>query len=292
MSTPLREAVSVVLSVRNVANTIDGLISSWMHALNAVGRPWELLTVDDGSTDGTFANAEVAAERSRNTRVLKLDRPGGFGACLRLALPEAQHPLIATSSADYPYTPADLAKLLARIDVETEFQDGMSDALVMRMPDIVNGCRTGVAVPLFWKSLGRLYRGFARIALGLPLDPLPGWYGLREHLRILGAWIVYGVPLEDPNSAFKVYRRAFLERFPIQSDGDFARIELVAKSTFLTCILDEIPLTPKSAPIPHATWNRTDRKKVFGNPQFTHRPPEMTPSSSTPTVPDPLPAGI
>ncbi len=263
------EAVSVVIPVRNVAGTIDGVIAGWTSALNTIGRPWELLIVDDGSTDGTAAKAELAVQRGKNSRVLKLEAPAGFGACLRLALPEVQHPLLATSAADYPYTPADLGRLLARMDVESEFQDPITDQLVMRKPDIVNGCRTGVAVPFFLKNLGRLYRGFCRIALGLPLDPLPGWLGLREHLRGWGAWIVYGVPLEDPNSAFKVYRKSFLERFPIQSDGDFARIELVAKSTFLTCILDEIPLTPKSGSIPYAIWLRTDRKRLFRKPLFT-----------------------
>ena len=285
MSTPApREAVSVVLPVRNAAGAIDGLISSWTQALNAIGRPWELLIVDDGSTDGTFAKAEAAAAKGRNTRVLKHDAPTGFGACLRLALPEVQHPLLATSAADYPYTPADMAKLLARMDIESEFPDPATDQFVMRKPDIVGGCRTGVPVPAFWKNLGRLYRGFCRIALGLPLDPIPGWYGLREHLRSWFVWIVYGVPLEDPTSAFKVYRKDFLQRFPIQSDGDFAQIELVAKSTFLTCLLDEIPLSPKSVPIPHATWNRADRRKVFGSPQFVHPKPKATEPAAVPAA--------
>ncbi len=270
-----REAVSVVIPVRNGAGTIDGLISNWTQSLNAIGRPWELLIVDDGSTDGTFAKAEATAAKVRNIRALKLDAPTGFGACLRLALPEAQHPLVATSAADYPYTPADLAKLLTRMDLETEFPDPATETFAMRKPDIVGGCRTGVAVPAFWKNLGRLYRGFCRLFLGLPLDPLPGWYGLGDHLRSWFVWIVYGVPLEDPTSAFKVYRADFLRRFPIQSDGDFVQIELVAKSTFLTCILDEMPLSPKGAAIPHATWTRGDRKRVFGNPQFRNPEPKV-----------------
>ena len=278
MSILLREAVSVVIPVRNAAGTIDGLISGWTHALNAIGRPWELLIVDDGSTDGTFVKAEAAAAKVWNTRAMKLDAPTGFGACLRLALPEVQHPLLATSAADYPYTPADVAKLLTRMDLETEFPDPASDTPVMRKPDIVGGCRTGVAVPALWKNVGRLYRGFCRLFLGLPLDPLPGWYGIGDHVRSWFVWIVYGVPLEDPTSAFKVYRTDFLRSFPIQSDGDFVQIELVAKSTFLTCILDEMPLSPKSAAIPPATWNRADRKKVFGNPQFRNPEPELEPS--------------
>ena len=111
MNTSSHEAVSVVLPVRNCAAGIEALVANWTQGLNSVGRPWELIVVDDGSTDGTFAKAEAAAARGRNTRVLKLGTATGFGACLRLALPEVQHPLLATCAADYPYTPVDLAKL-------------------------------------------------------------------------------------------------------------------------------------------------------------------------------------
>jgi hypothetical protein len=84
---------------------------------------------------------------------------------------------------------------------------------------------------------------------------------------------VFGVPLADVNSAFKLYRTAFLKRIAIQSDGDFVHAELVAKATFLTSIMDELPLTPAAAaerPVP-SVWKEMWR--VFNDPDFGAPPP-------------------
>jgi hypothetical protein len=84
---------------------------------------------------------------------------------------------------------------------------------------------------------------------------------------------VFGVPLVDVNSAFKLYRTAFLKRVPIQSDGAFVHTELVAKATFLTSIMDEVPLTQKPDPFPPLGPLAADRRRVFRNPEFAVREP-------------------
>jgi hypothetical protein len=120
------------------------------------------------------------------------------------------------------------------------------------------------------------------------MQPLPAWPGLREYLYgSLVGW-VFGVPLCDVNSAFKLYRTAFLKRFPIQSDGDFVHAELVAKATFLTSIMDEIPLTPAPPAergVP-SVWREMWR--VFTNPDFG-TPPQPTPGEPGSTSPPQAP---
>jgi len=260
------EAVAVVLPVRNLAGTIEAVVAKWCNVLANLGRAWELIVVDDGSTDGTVAKLE--AIHRTGVKVLKHDAPMGYGAALRTALAESSSPLVLATGADYPYTPADLNQLLARIDTESEIPDAATGEFSMRKPDAVCGCRTGMPVPTFPRTLGMLYRAFCKLALGLPLQRLPGWYGFREHAFAWWVWIVYGVPLEDPNAKFKLFRTAFLKRFPIQSDGDFVQIELLAKATFLTCVLDEVPLSPQRVAIPRSRWSKADRKRVFTHPQF------------------------
>jgi hypothetical protein len=264
MSTPTREPVSVILPIRPGTAGVEAAIAGWVGGLNAVGHPWELLVIDDGMGI-TAAGVEAKA---KTVRVLAHETPRGFGAAVKTGLAAATHDLVAYSSLDYPYTPADLKRLLDRIVLASEMEDLTTGEIVMRTPDLVSGCRTGVPVPAVWGGVGMFYRLFCRFALGLPLEKLPGWYGFGEHLRAWRAWLVYGVPFDDPNAAFKLFRKTFAARFPIQSDGEFVHIELAAKCTFLNGILDEIPLTPSATPVPTAVWDRADRRPVFGSPQF------------------------
>ena len=239
-----REAVSVILPVPDPSHPI---VVEWQTYLKASGREWELLTPPPSAA--------------------------GYGATLRAALETARHPLVLITASDYPYTPADLGRLLEKIDTPSEIPDPVSGEWRMRTPDLVLGCRTGVPVPPVPRLIGATYRGFCRVVLGMPLAPLPGWYGFREHLRAWWAKVVYGVPAHDPHCGFKLFRRTFLDRFPIQCDGDLVHIELVAKATFLTCLMDEVPLTPKPDRIPYARWSRPDRRTLFHRPKFRN-PPE------------------
>src|SRR5207248_1581533 len=100
----------------------------------------------------------------------------------------------------------------------------------------------------------------------------------------------------DVNSKYKLFRTAFLKRFPIQSGSDFVHTELVAKATFLTSILDEIPLSPATAleVKPASVWR--DFWQVFNNPDFGRpvapipgEPGATSPPEVSVTVPDTVP---
>src|SRR5262249_37184409 len=131
-----------------------------------------------------------------------------------------------------------------------------------------SGCRTGNPRPLLWQAFGWLWRLFCRIVLGLPLEKRSSWLGFREHAYSYLVWLIFADPLADPNSRFKLWRTEFLERVPIQSDSEFVHVELVAKATFLTCILDEVPLTPALTPRRDTPSVRADFWCVLQNPDF------------------------
>jgi glycosyltransferase involved in cell wall biosynthesis len=256
----LTESLTFVLPVFNQAEQLDAALERWNGTLKSLGIRYSIVIVDDGSSDTTHTIAEQFASKSpaADIRVLRHESRQGFGACLRTALPHCQHELIAYSSLDYPYHPTDLERLLERIS--------HVDEVYLRKLEVVSGCRTGLPVPLFWKLTGKVTRFFSRIVLGFPMQPLPGWLGFREHFRGWLAWLLCGVPLNDVNSAMKVYRRSVLDKFPIQSSDDYVHAELISKATFLSCLMDELPLTPSSASIPVTHWG--DFSKVFRDPIF------------------------
>jgi glycosyltransferase involved in cell wall biosynthesis len=266
--------ISVVIPVHNAAAVLDKAVGVWLDALGKLGRDFELIVVDDGSTDGTAETAERLP-----VRLLRHETRRGFGACVRTALAESRHPLFFYTALDYPYTPADLGKLLERIGREETVNDRGFRVLV------VNGCRTGRPVPAGWRAVGRVYRAFMRFALGNPVEPVPAWLGFREHLRGWVAWVMFGNPLEDVGSSFKLFERELFDRFPIQSDGDFVHTELIAKATFTTCMMDEVPLTPNPAPIPPSWWR--EFWKLVRNAKFTPPAPALAPEPPAPAAAPP-----
>ncbi len=258
----VRDGVSVVIPAHNAGAALDRVLPAWGALLPTLQRPFEILVVDDGSTDTTPAVLGRRKADVPNLRVLQHATRQGFGACLRTALTEVQYPLLLYAGVDYPYTPADIRPMLERIELR--------DEIFGKHPDLISGMRAGSERPLVVKWLGRIWKLFWRLFAGLPMtEPMP-WYGWRAWWHRLRDRGIYGVPLADVNSAFKLWRTAFLRRFPIQSDGDFVHTELVAKATFLTSIMDEVPLSWKAEPLPPLFLVPHDRHRVFYHPQFTH----------------------
>ena len=276
---PRRDGITAVVPVHNAADRLDKLLPAWAAALDKLDRPNEILVVDDGSTDGTAAALEKLAARVPHLRALKHEARRGFGASLRTGLAEAAHPLFFYTALDYPYTPGDLRRLVERIEVRDEFLN--------RQPDLISGARTGRTAPLAGRVIGRAWRILARVAAGMQLHPRATWLGFNDYAFNRLVRTVFGVPLDDTNSAFKLYRTAFLKRFPIQSDGDFVHAELVAKATFLTSIMDEVPLTPKPDPAPAFGPWRAEMVRLFRHPTFVVPPAAEPPPAP---VPEPTPA--
>lgn len=282
-----RDGVTVVIPAHNAAAELQRVLPAWGAVLTNLNRPFEILVVNDGSTDGTAAALEPLVKRVPGLRVLAHDTRRGFGACLRTALEEARHPLFLYAGVDYPYTPTDIKPMLERIDLR--------DEILGKQPDLISGARAGQRRPLPVVAVSGAWKLFWRVFAGLPMsDSLP-WYGWSEWwYRARVGW-VFGVPLADVNSAFKLYRSAFLKRFPIQSDSAFVHTELVAKATFLTSIMDEIPIAPQPHSLPPRESTAADWRAVLRNPQFAFdekKEPAEPPKPEAAPAPEPNPSSV
>ena len=245
------DPVCVVLPVHN-PDRLPAAVADWRTALAKLGRPAELVVVDDGSTTPVQLDG---------VRVLRHDARQGFGACLRTALAATDQPLVATATLDYPYSPADLGALLRELDTEHEVIAGKL------RPSLVSGVRSGRPAPAFWKAVGVSYRLLAQVCCGFKPEKPPGWLGVRGHWHSWLGWVLFANPLADPDSAFRVYRRELFDLFPVECAGDFVHAELVAKAAFCTRLVAEVPLTPSPVPVPTADWSGW--RSVFARPTFT-----------------------
>jgi glycosyltransferase involved in cell wall biosynthesis len=251
-----REPISLLLPCFNQAAGLSAIVEGWHKALAKLDRSFEIIIIDDGSTDGTKEIADGLASRHQRVQVGRHDERRGFGTCLRTGVPLAKSPLVAYTSCDYQYAPSDIQKLLQAIDTA----------------DLVNGSRTD-AMPPALRKLGMVYRGAVRVLFGLPMEPRPGWSGWGDWFRSQRARWVYGVRVRDPHSAFKLFRKSVLERIPIQSDGEFVHVELLAKANFMGCLIAEVPIGRlggafKGAAEPAAGEEAKDRRRVFRRPEF------------------------
>ncbi|GAB4174891.1 MAG: glycosyltransferase family 2 protein [Thalassobaculales bacterium] len=105
--------LSVVVPVRNEAENIAPLVAEIRAALAGVA-PFEIIYVDDGSTDDTPARLSQAMAQAPELRVLRHDRSCGQSAAVLTGVRAARGRLIGTLDGDGQNDPADLPAMLAR----------------------------------------------------------------------------------------------------------------------------------------------------------------------------------
>jgi glycosyltransferase involved in cell wall biosynthesis len=162
--------LSVVVPVYNEEDNVVPLLDSIREALEGLGRPYEVVAVDDGSTDRTAERLREAALRFPVLRVVRLRGNFGQSAALAAGFDHARGELVVTMDGDRQNDPADIPRLLDKL------KEGY---------DVVSGWRRPRRDP-FWTR---------RVPSQLA--------------NALISWIT-GVRLHDYGCALKVYRREIL----------------------------------------------------------------------------------
>jgi dolichol-phosphate mannosyltransferase len=145
--TTLLAVISVVIPVRNEEASVGPLLAELAETLDAFDPDWEAVFVDDGSTDGTFAALAQLHDLRANVRVVRLRRNFGKAAALQAGFGHAGGDVIVTMDGDGQDDPAEIPRLLAKLDEGFDLVSGWKtrrrDPLSRRIPSKLFNSVTG-----------------------------------------------------------------------------------------------------------------------------------------------------
>jgi glycosyltransferase involved in cell wall biosynthesis len=149
------EGISMIVPVYNEATSVKHVIENLIDVLNHLNRPFELIVVNDGSTDGT---AEILDAFSGRIKVLRHLANRGYGAAIKTGIGHSCYPFVAITDADGTYPNEELPRLLAGMEVH----------------DMVVGARTGgkVHVPLIRRPAKWLLNRIANYLVDMKIPDL------------------------------------------------------------------------------------------------------------------------
>jgi dolichol-phosphate mannosyltransferase len=134
--------VSIVVPLFNEEESVNALHAEITAALARVSFTWELLAVDDGSTDGTLAALHRLAEIDPRMTVVGLRRNFGQTAALSAGFEASQGEVLVPIDADLQNDPTDIPALVARLDEGFDVVSGWrknrrDDAIFRRLPSAI-----------------------------------------------------------------------------------------------------------------------------------------------------------
>jgi glycosyltransferase involved in cell wall biosynthesis len=189
--TPRVPSFSFFFPAHDEAENIEALVDEALAALPALAERFEIIAVDDGSTDATPAIADrLAAEHAGVVRAVHHDVNRGYGAALRSGFAAARYPVVGFIDGDRQFRVVDLGLLLERLEAPDR-------------PDAVVGHRLERADSRLRLAYARAYRACLR-----------AFFGLAVH---------------DVDCACKVFRRDALADVRLESGGAFLSAELLIK---------------------------------------------------------------
>jgi undecaprenyl-phosphate 4-deoxy-4-formamido-L-arabinose transferase len=117
-------AVSLVVPVYNEEKSVEEVYRQSVAALETLGQPYEIIFVDDGSTDGTWMTLERLHEGNADLRAVRLKRNFGQHPAMHAGLVRARGEVVVTMDGDLQNSPADLPRLVAAVEAGADVASG------------------------------------------------------------------------------------------------------------------------------------------------------------------------
>jgi len=168
--------ISVVVPLLNEVQSLDALYHQIANALEPLGDDFEVVFVDDGSTDGSMHVLTRLNAEHDNVVAVQLRRNFGKAAALQAGFLEARGDIIVTIDADLQDDPAEIPKLLAKLD------EGF---------DLVSGWKTHRNDPFLRRWFSRMFNQATAVVSGVRLHDVN--CGLKAYrAEVLHGMRIYG----------------------------------------------------------------------------------------------------
>jgi undecaprenyl-phosphate 4-deoxy-4-formamido-L-arabinose transferase len=177
--------LSVVVTLYNEAGSVEELYRRAVAALEPGPRTFELIFVDDGSSDGTFAAVERLHDADARVRGVRFKRNFGQHPAMHAGLARARGDVVVTMDGDLQNEPEDIPKLVDAVEAGNDVASGRrrsrKDSVGRSLPSrVINGMLrrfTGVAISDF----GCAFNAYKRDVV----EPMLGAIGKQKFTKAL-----------------------------------------------------------------------------------------------------------
>ena len=185
--------ISITVPVFNEAESLPTLHERIRDVMVALGQPWELIFVNDGSSDGGGAILDRLASENPAVKVVHFRRNYGQTAAMMAGFDFASGEVIIPLDGDLQNDPADIPKLLAKLDEGFDVcsgwrKDRQDDAIQRNLPSIlanqliswVSGVRLhdfGCSLKAYRREVIKGVRLYGEMHRFLPI--YAGWHGAK-----------------------------------------------------------------------------------------------------------------
>jgi glycosyltransferase involved in cell wall biosynthesis len=158
----MKPELSIVIPVHNESPNIKPLYEELTETLSRYGRAYELIIVDDGSTDDSFERLAALQANDSRLRVIRFRRNFGQTAAFAAGIAHARGRLVVTSDGDLQNDPGDIPAMVALIDQGNDIvcgwrKDRKDTFITRRVPSVIANklisWATGVALHDYGCSL-------------------------------------------------------------------------------------------------------------------------------------------
>ena len=186
-----KPSVSLVIPMYNEELNIEHAVAASRESLERYAGDYEILVVDDASTDRSTQIVQTLAAGDPHIRVLRHERNRKLGATLRTGFAAATKDLVFYMDADIPFDPDVLGRALRAMDLT-----GADMIAAYRHDRTMEGLKRGVYTLVYNWLIG----------------------------------ILFGWPHRDINFSFKLMKRRVLDAITLKSEGSLIDAELVVKA--------------------------------------------------------------